>query len=184
MVFLASSTHRKIQEGSVKEFEKLFRKFYEPLCLFANSFLRDMDAAEEIVQDLFYNYWKKRETISIGISIKSYLYQAVKNNSLKYIEHQQVKHRYSQEVKSVVEETTYCVNEEMEATELNHIIESTLNQLPERCREIFVMNRFEGLKYHEIAHRLSISIKTVEANMGKALKLFRSNLRQYDQLAY
>jgi len=72
----------------------------------------------------------------------------------------------------------------LEVKELSEVIETTLNELPERCRQIFKMSRFEGLKYNEIAEQLSISIKTVEANMGKALQLFRKNLKHYDELVY
>lgn len=176
-------TYKRIQQGDIKEFEKLFRKYYQPLCLFANKFLRDMDSAEEIVQELFYNLWKNKESISITSSIKAYLYQSVRNNSLKYIEHLAVKERYSNEVKRQQVNSATDESNSIELAELNDVIEKTLNQLPERCRQIFLLSRFDGLKYHEIATKLSISVKTVEANMGKALQLFRTNLKLYDKLA-
>lgn len=177
------NVHKKIQQGDVKEFEKVFRKYYEPLCRFAFTFLRDMDSAEEIVQELFYNYWKNRKTILITASIKSYLYQSVRNNALKHIEHLAVRERYSVEVRNTSTANQAFDENNMEVTELNEVIERTLNELPERCRHIFMLSRFEGLKYHEIAKKLSISIKTVEANMGKALQLFRANLKLYDNFA-
>jgi RNA polymerase sigma-70 factor, ECF subfamily len=182
MPFTISISHSKIQKGDIKEFESQFKKFYSPLCLFAFRYLKDMDSAEEIVQDLFYNYWKNKEKIEIRTSLKSYLYQATKNKCLKVIEHNAVKDRYASEMVSLGQSTTDSQPNNLETEELNTIIENTLNELPENCRKIFVMSRFEGMKYNEIASALSISIKTVEANMGKALKLFRTNLRQYDQI--
>lgn len=179
MGLLISFSHRKIQQGDIKEFEKLFRKMYTELCHFANKFVRDMDVAEEVVQDLFYNYWKNRERIEIKTSIKSYLYQATKNRCLKVIEHNAVKDRYNQEFKIQYEQAEQQAGQELETEELSQIIDKTLDELPERCRQIFVMNRFDGMKYQEIADKLSVSVKTVEANMGKALKLFRVNLKQY-----
>jgi RNA polymerase sigma-70 factor (ECF subfamily) len=175
--------HKRIQQGDIKEFEKLFRKYYKPLCLFACKFLKDMDASEEIVQELFYNYWKNRETTTITTSIKAYLYQATRNNALKQIEHMAVRERYSAEMKRQYEANNFIESNSVELEELHDVIEKTLKQLPERCRQIFILNRFEGLKYHEIATKLSISVKTVEANMSKALQLFRTNLKIYDKLA-
>lgn len=176
---------RKIKRDDIREFEKLFKDLYSPLCNYANSYLKDMDTAEEVVQDFFYNFWKNRESLNIQISLKSYIYRSIRNNSLKYIEHQVVVKRYEKTVKEELStDSIYSSTDELELQELNVVIENTLNELPERCRQIFSMNRFEGLKYQEIADKLSISIKTVEANMGKALQLFRKNLKQYDKLAF
>ncbi len=183
MAIFSISSHKRIQQGNIKEFERVFRNYYSSLCNFAYQFIRDMDSAEEIVQDLFYNYWKKRDKIQITTSLKAYLYQATKNKCLKHIEHNRVKDRYSKEMVIQRNDMEFEASVELETAELNHIIESTLNQLPERCKQIFMLSRFEGLKYQEIAEKLSISIKTVEANMGKALKLFRDKLKLYDQLA-
>jgi RNA polymerase sigma-70 factor, ECF subfamily len=183
MGFELISVHRKIQNGNSKEFEKLFRSLYTPLCNFAFSFLRDMDAAEEIVQELFYNYWKNRQSINIKSSIKSYLYQATRNSCIKSIDHKKVKEKYASNYKNTFDITEKSPQQEMEAMEVDNIIESSLKQLPEKCREIFMLNRFDGLKYKEIADKLSISIKTVEANMGKALKILRENLALYNKTA-
>lgn len=181
MQLIGFTKQKRIKQDDLQEFEKLFKLFYTPLCRYANKFLKDMDIAEEIVQDFFYNYWKNRQTMNIQISLKSYMYRAVRNNSLKYLEHIAVVKKYEKSYKEVNVEASTNVDE-LELNELNEIIESTLNQLPDRCSQIFKMSRFEGMKYNEIAEKLSISIKTVEANMGKALQLFRKNLKQYDEL--
>lgn len=174
-------SHKRIQKGDVKEFERLFRELYTPLCNFAYGYTKDMDEAEEIVQQLFYNYWKNKENITISVSIKSYLYQATRNGCLKFIEHNKVKGKYSNHVLSHSTEVDPNTHSKIEEGELAQIIEETINELPHRSREIFMLSRFEGLKYAEIAKKLSISIKTVEANMGKALRLIRLNLARYDQ---
>ena len=173
----------RIKQDDLVEFEKLFKTFYSPLCNYAFRFLKDMDLAEEIVQEFFYNYWKNRQTMSIQISIKSYMYRAVRNNSLKYLEHVKVVKKYEQNFIDTNSSDAGLETNELEVKELNDIIEATLNELPERCSLIFKLSRFEGLKYNEIAEKLAISVKTVEANMGKALQLFRKNLKQYEEIA-
>lgn len=173
----------RIKQDDLVEFEKLFKIFYSPLCNYAFRFLKDMDLAEEIVQEFFYNYWKNRQTMSIQISIKSYMYRAIRNNSLKYLEHVKVVKKYEQNFIDTNTTDAGFETNELEVKELNDIIEATLSELPERCSLIFKLSRFEGLKYNEIAEKLAISVKTVEANMGKALQLFRKNLKQYEEIA-
>ncbi|MDY0199720.1 MAG: RNA polymerase sigma-70 factor [Tenuifilaceae bacterium] len=178
MGVIINFSHRKIQQGDIQEFERLFRKMYTNLCHYAMKFLKDMDSAEEIVQDLFYHYWKNREQIKIKTSLKAYLYQATKNKCLKVIEHNAVRQKHAESILLNSAEQG-DESQTIEVDELTEIIDKTLNQLPERSRKIFTMSRFDGLKYNEIAKKLSISVKTVEAHMGTALKLFRVNLKDY-----
>lgn len=175
---------RKIQNSDIVEFERLFRTFYAPLCRYALQFLKDMDLAEEVVQEFFYNFWKNRDEIAIKISLKSYFYRSIRNNALRYLEHVAITRKYAQSVvETQVEFGMEYASDALEMKELNAIIEQTLNELPERSRRVFKMSRFEGLKYQEIADALSVSIKTVEADMGKALQLFRKRLKRYDEYA-
>jgi RNA polymerase sigma-70 factor, ECF subfamily len=172
---------KKIQGGDISEYERVFKKYYQPLCRQAYRYLSDMDLAEDIVQEFFYNFWKNRESFSLKLSFEAYLFQSIKNNSLHYLEHLQVRKQYADRVANEAigvlpsEELT-----ELSVLELNKIIEATLKQLPERCSRVFRLNRFEGKKYREIAAMLSISIKTVEADMGKALQRFRETLKEYN----
>ena len=178
----ASISQKQIKNSDVEAFESLFREYYAKLCQHAYGFVKDMDTAEEIVQDFFYNFWKNRESMSFRISMKAYLYQAIKNNSLKYLEKASVRQRYAADVlTNTSDENLTNLSNELDGRELERIINETLKELPERCRQIFLMNRFEGMKYHEIANRLSISVKTVEANMSKALKVFRKKLNTPDK---
>jgi RNA polymerase sigma-70 factor, ECF subfamily len=170
---------KRIQSGDLKEFENLFRELYTPLCSYASKILHDNDQAEEIVQDIFYGIWKNKEKLDIHISFRPYLYKSVHNNCLQTIQHHQIEEKYRKHVEYNLNEFQIDPIQEMEAEEMNIVIEKTLNSLPERCKQIFNMSRFEGMKYKEIAEILDISTKTVESNMGKALNAFRQNLRHY-----
>jgi len=167
-----------IKNGNIKAFEELFRALYPPLCGYALKILKDKSLAEEIVQEVFYQLWKKKDDLLITGSLNSYLFKAVYNKSLHFLEHKQVESKYAANV-LITEAENHSINAAMQTGEVYQIYKRTLNQLPHRCRKIFQMNRDFGLKYHEIAEKLSISVKTVEADMGKALKAFRHSLADY-----
>lgn len=158
-------TLTKIKNGDVKAFEQVFRLYYMPLCMFAASITGRMDIAEEIVQELFYVFWKERERLQLFHTIKSYLYGAVRNQSLQYWEHQDVRNRYRDAILSHPDkdDTPDDPQEQIEYKELEALVNRTLEKLPERRLRIFRMHRFEGKKYAEIASNLSLSVKTVEA---------------------
>lgn len=169
----------RIKQGYIKQFENLFKEYYEMLCHFAIKYVKNIEQSEEVVQDTFYNIWKNRATLNIKTSLKSYLFTAIRNNCLQVLRTRSLDIKYENYYKSHYENSSITPSDELNAKELSDVINKALNSLPERCREIFKMSRYDGLKYHEIAEKLSISIKTVEANMGKALKHFRSHLKDY-----
>jgi RNA polymerase sigma-70 factor (ECF subfamily) len=140
--------------------------------------IKDHDTAEEIVQDLFFKLWQDKEKIKIESSLNGYLFRAVHNRCLHYIEHLKVVERHVQEMAPKQNEESESPADVLHYKELQARIARILEKLPERCGKIFCMNRFEGLKYSEIAEKLSVSVKTVEANMGKALKEFRKALAE------
>lgn len=166
---------KKIKEGDIKAFEQLFRCFYSPLRLYAISITGRTDISEEIIQDLFYVLWEKRETIQILSSIKNYLYGAVRNRSLQYCEHRnvQIQHRDYVLSDNIGETDNLTPHQQLEYKELEKLINKVLDKMPERRLQIFRMHRFKGMKYAEIAQDLSISVKTVEAEITKALKSLR-----------
>ncbi|MCX6282456.1 MAG: RNA polymerase sigma-70 factor [Bacteroidetes bacterium] len=171
---------KKIQGGDIREFERLFMRYYEPLCQHAGKILNDTNTAEDVVQEFFYQFWKNRKTFTPKFSLNAYLYQSIRNNSLHYLEHLAVRKRYAEQVLSEFQDTIPAhLQTEVDLSELDKAINETFQQMPERCSRIFRMNRFEGKKYREIAEILSISVKTVEADMGKALQIFRKSLREY-----
>jgi len=169
----------RIRKGDVVEFESLFRSSYVSLVRYAKTMVRDHDSSEEIVQDLFFRLWRDRENLRIESSLNGYLYRAVHNRCLHHIDHLRVVEKYEKDMAvssgNSGEEPTDIIN----YRDLQAKVADILERLPERCGKIFCMSRFEGLKYSEIAERLSVSVKTVEANMGKALKEFRKALAEY-----
>lgn len=172
----------KIKNGDVPAFEKLFRTYYKPLCYYADSFLNDMDSAEEIVQNLFYLFWKERAELQIRLSVKSYLYQSVQNKAFSYLKHLQVMDLYREKVvQDVPEISESSPDEDLEYKELESKFAFLLQRLPERQRKIFCMNRFDGKKYSEIAKELSVSVKTVEADISKVLAILRKELKHFNQ---
>jgi len=168
----------RIRNGDKQEFEKLFRSSYVSLVRYAKSILRDHDTAEEIVQELFFRLWQNRDKLNIESSLNGYLFRSVHNRSLHHIEHQQVVSRHAGEVAAGTELSSEPVIEAIYYSELQAKVARVLERLPERCRMIFRMSRFEGLKYNEIADKLAVNVKTVEADMGKALREFRKALAE------
>jgi len=168
-----------IKKGDIKAYEKLFRCLYPALCGYANKILKDADNAEEIVQEIFFLLWKNKAKLNINDSLNAYLYKAVHNKCLHLIEHNKVKEKYSQHCKQQSFDN-FSPDQAMHTVELYAIYKKTLQTLPRRCRNIFKMNRNYGYKYKEIAEKLSISVKTVEADMAKALKAFRQSFSAYN----
>jgi len=168
----------RIRQGDLKQFEELFRSSYGSLVKYARTLIKDHDTAEEIVQDLFFKLWQNKEKLKIESSLNGYLFRSVHNRCLHYIEHQKVVERHAQEMSYEQTITAESPSDILHYKELQAKIARTIEGLPERCGQIFCMNRYEGLKYSEIAEKLSVSVKTVEANMGKALKEFRKALAE------
>jgi RNA polymerase sigma-70 factor, ECF subfamily len=169
---------RRIRQGDAEQFESLFRSSYVSLVRYAKTLIKDHDAAEEIVQDLFFRLWKEREKIKIESSLNGYLFRSVHNRCLHYIEHSRVVERHAEEMSFLQPESQENPSDILHYKELQEKVARILEKLPERCGKIFYMSRFEGLKYNEIAEKLSVSVKTVESNMGRALKEFRKELTE------
>ena len=169
---------KRIRQGDVKQFESLFRSSYVSLVRYAKSFVRDHDTAEEIVQDLFFRLWDERKKVTIETSLNGYLFRAVHNRCLHLLEHRKVIEKHEREITQEQTGSTENVSELIQYNELQSAVARILERLPERCGKIFCMNRFEGLTYNEIAKKLAVSVKTVEADMGKAIKEFRKALKK------
>jgi len=164
---------QKISRGSEESFTEAFDLYYPPLCYYANKFIQDLDESRSIVQQVFVDLWIKRNKVVIHQSLKGYLFKSVRNCALDYLKHKVVETRYLNEKQSEVESYEHDLIEE---AELNARINAAIEGLPEKCRQIFILCRFEELRYSEIAIRLEISVKTVEMQMGIALKKLRSKL--------
>jgi RNA polymerase sigma-70 factor, ECF subfamily len=168
-----------------RAFEKVFKDNFKKLQSYAITIVSDENVAEEMVQNVFFKLWDRSETIHIQASIAAYLYRAVYNESCNYLKHQKVKQvflHYSKHAMSDI--STEKASKKVLVTELEQRIKNALNDLPEQCRTVFQLSRFEELKYQQIADTLGISIKTVEAQMGKALRIMRVKLVDYLPLVF
>lgn len=162
---------------NAQQFEECFKSYYSVLCHYAVQYVKTNEQAEEIVQELFYQVWKNRGRLAIHSSLKAYLFRATYLNCMDWLRKNKTRNTLQQN--EMLRGQLYFTETTIDQNEIHQIIEHTLKSMPKRVRGIFTMSRFDGLKYHEIAKKLSISIKTVEASMGKALKLFRTNLKDY-----
>lgn len=170
-----------IRHDDRKAYEAVFRQYYKPLAGYAFRFLGEMASAENIVQDVFLRLWQKRKELVITTSLQNYLFRSVKNHCLNHLDHEKIKSSYT---KSVVcrEADRHDFGEFFPEIGLLHKIEVAIGALPDKRQEIFRLAREEGLKYREIAERLGLSVKTVEAQMTLALKSLRDTLKEYRNL--
>lgn len=159
-----------------KSIEDAFKTFYKPLVKYAFSIVKDKDESEDLVQQVFMNLLQKQTELQIEISLRAYLYKAVYHSALNKVK--QSATRIKLDVNSVSEELL-SYTEIPQDLELQHKIESSIDSLPAQCARIFKMSRFEELKYQQIADELGLSIKTIENQMGKALKLLRVSLKDF-----
>ena len=160
---------------SKKRFEIIFKDLFKPLCGFAMKYIGDLDESKNVVHEAFIAVWQKFETLPQDTNFKSYLYTAVRNRSLNYLRDR----KQHVTLEGVQEGGIEGADRDMEVKELEREIELAINTLPEKCRMVFEMSRFEGLKYTEIAVKMNISVKTVEAQMSKALSVMKKQLANF-----
>ena len=163
-------------KGEHSAFEILFKAYYPDVCQYIIPVIRDRNVVEDIVQATFLNLWEKRALIPPEINFRSYLLRAAYNTALNYIKHQKVIANYVAEKQMNIKKSFVTHQPDFE---LSNRIKEAVDDLPLPCRKVFRLSREEGLKYDEIASQLGISKKTVEARMGKALKLLRGRLKDY-----
>lgn len=168
-----------VKNGDVKAYEFIFNKYYERLCNYAGTLLKNKEESEEVVQQVFITIWNKRSTINIETSLHSYLYRAVHNSSLNKLKQEKIKTGHQSALKYETVVNAESTSESVAKKELERSLYAAVDRLPEQCRLTFQMSRFEGLKYQEIAEELNVSIKTVENQIGKALKFLRGELREF-----
>lgn len=169
-----------IRNGDFNAFGKLFRKYYSPLLYYAAGITGSLDTAEDIIQDLFFVIWRDRSKLNIFISAKSYLYRAVRNRAQQAMQRKGRETGLSQTGNNM-DIPDPNASGDMEYKELEGIIALSMASMPRRRALIFRMHRFEEMKYKEIAKKLSLSVKTVEAEMTKALKLLKQEIEIHHQ---
>ncbi|PKD18670.1 hypothetical protein APR41_17840 [Salegentibacter salinarum] len=174
----------RLKKGEHTAYETLFRLYFDRLFYFAKSYLEDEDEAKEITQNVFFKFWKSRNSLSIDSNLNAYLFRMTKNECLDYFKHQKVRANYQDNIKkerAALNQSSLQDHPDLLLieTELEAKVSQILDELPPRCKQIFIKSRFEGLKYKEIANEMNISIKTVEHQIAKALRLFRRELQEY-----
>ncbi len=168
-----------LRRGDERTFERLFRTLYASLCGYAHTFLKDDADGEEVVQTVFLTLWEKRGTLDITVSLKAYLYRAVHNHCLNRLKHLRIREGHAEWVLATAEPGYDSATAQLIGTELENRVEAAITQLPAQCQLIFRMSRFEEFRYQEIADELNLSVKTVENQIGKALKILRVELADY-----
>jgi RNA polymerase sigma-70 factor, ECF subfamily len=167
-----------------RTFETLFRSNFSGLCRFAKGYVKNEGAAREIAQDAFVSLWEKRDSIDLTKQVKSYLSVTVRNKCLNYLRDHK---KFSSDLLALEDlpgEALFDQPDKMVEMEIRIRIDQAIDELPEKCREIFRLNRFGNMKYKEVAEHLGISVKTVETQMSKALQHMRIRLAEYLPLAF
>jgi RNA polymerase sigma-70 factor (ECF subfamily) len=168
----------QLRHDSEAAFDAIFRAYYARLVHLAQTMLRERAPAEELAQDVMLELWRRRDSLTVDTSLHGYLFRATRNRTLNYLRHEKVVQRGS--VYAAQETTAPAAGERgLVEAEIDVDLQKAMNDLPPRCREIFELSRVHGLKYAEIAATLDISIKTVEAQMGKALRIMREKLAKW-----
>ncbi|NVO20635.1 MAG: RNA polymerase sigma-70 factor [Bacteroidetes bacterium] len=168
-----------IQTLDQATFELLFRSEFKGLCFFAQKYVKDFETAREIVQEAFLSLWEKRDTIDASRPVKSYLATIIHHKCHNHLRDNKKFDTGLLDIENLLEFRDVATLDILVEEELANAIQLALAELPEKCREIFILNRYENLKYHEIADKLQLSQKTVEAQMSKALQHFRVRLAEY-----
>lgn len=160
------------------QFEILFKKLYAPLCRQSFRLVREKSVAEDLVQDVFLKFWNRKESLPENLNIEAYLYQSVRNTCLNYLKTE--KKWANQETEDIFQiSQNQTTDGRILVNELENALQNGIDEMPEGCRNIFILSRYEDLSYKEIAETLDISIKTVEGQMSKALRILRKHLMDF-----
>jgi RNA polymerase sigma-70 factor (ECF subfamily) len=165
----------RLRQGDRDAFDTIFRAHYPSVVAMAERIAGERAVAEELGQDVMLELWRRRESVSVDESLRAYLVRAARNRALNHLRHERMKVRTAPfaagETVSAPEAPARLVEAEIDAA-----VREAVSALPERCREVFELSRGAGLRYTEIAGVMGISVKTVEAQMGKALRMLRARL--------
>lgn len=165
-----------LKAGNHNSFEKMYETYYSPLVDFARLHINDHENARDIVQRTFMHLWENRMELVIESNLQGYLFTSVKNRCINHHRHLKVKMEHR---KNASHHLHLVHSDDLVSQEVETRVQQAIEALPEQCRAVFKLSRFDQLKYHEIAEKLGLSIKTVEAHMGKALRQLRHDLAEY-----
>ncbi len=167
-----------LKTNGQKAMEIIYNQYYNYLCHATYKILNDSVATEDIVQDVLMEIWKKKDKLDITISLKAYLRRASINKALNHLRGKKMKFEDDDSYTETFVDTDDS-QEKLEYLELSEVINKAIESLPEKCRLVFSMSRFESMTYQEISDKLEISIKTVENQISKALRILRSRVKEY-----
>jgi len=167
----------ELQKGNERAFDTVFKLYYKPLCQFSYSFIKDQDTAENLVQEVFVRLWEKRENIANIDHLLSYLMRMVRNQSIDFLRKEKTNSKIYNQLRPENSENT--TEEQISKNEFEERLIKSIMNLPERCRTAIEMSRFDGFTNKEIALKMEISVKGVEALIGRSLKLLRSELQEF-----
>lgn len=175
-----------LEDGDEASFKVVYSHFYSRLFYFVSEYIPNKDLVENILQDTFLTLWEKKSTLQAGTNLNAYLYTVAKNNSLKKLRDQRYRQALfqSRQLSEFERELQEGALDKLDTSEflfseIEQIIQETLNTLPPQCKLVFELSRFQHRKNHEIADELNISPKTVEGHMTKAIKAFKVSLKDY-----
>jgi RNA polymerase sigma-70 factor (ECF subfamily) len=164
-----------IRSNPDKALEYLYDTYYEMMCTLVYRIIKDRDVSEDIVQDVFFGMWRKREELTINSSLEAYLKRSCRNRTLNYIRNNNM-HWEDESVLNDQMDIGFTSDHYMEAEELQKKINDIITELPEKCGLVFSLSRFEEMSYADISKQLDISVKTVEHHISKALRILRENI--------
>lgn len=186
MVFTEDTMIDQIKHGDIEAFERLYFDMQPRLYSFSRKFIDNTEQAKDIVQDIFVEFWEKKETIEVKTSIKSYLFRMIHNKCLNLIRTQKIQDRYTSYTELKLKEAELYFYEDEQVgyksiffNEIEQIFNKVVHELPDSQREIFILSRQEGLSNKEIAEKLDISVRTVENHIYRSLKSLKENLKDF-----
>ncbi|MGC3944684.1 MAG: RNA polymerase sigma-70 factor [Chryseolinea sp.] len=176
-----ASLFSRLRRDDRHAMNELFELYYVPLCRFACAYVT-LDEAEELVSDVFVGVWKARKTINIESSVRAYFYASVRYACYRVISSKKISTLSLDELEDVVDVVgARGADDEVIFQETQSFVSSVVQHLPPKCRQVFIMNRYDSLSYKEIAEVMNISEKTVENQLVKALQVIRANLLQFEK---
>lgn len=176
----------RIKKGEQVAFELLFKLYHMQLCNFARIYVKSYDNADEIVQDTFIKIWEIRSTLDPNQSIKAFLFRCVHNNCINYIKKAKVSGRLSEayinemqyRMQILEQDTPDSYFDKLAEEDLENRIQKAIDELPQQCKEIFLLNRFSEMSYKEIAEKLQISVNTVKTQLSRAMGKIREGMNE------
>ena len=175
---------KKVKKGNIKAFEILYKCYFPSLCLYSYGLIPDAELVKEIVNDVFLKIWDKRSEIDIQCGIKPYLFRCVHNACLDHLRLKRNLRQYQKtditdKISELADPDEEYIFQQIALKRLENDVSMSIDQLPDKCREIFILSRYELLSYTEISERLNISVNTVKTQISRALDILRVNLKKY-----